>query len=187
MANLGLWTMINRATAANIQLCSWAYFSTKKTHFMSSQCHSVTDHYRLSKVLWSSKPFTTIIQWQVSLKVNFSCQWWRAYRWEESNGRRMPQNKMQDWGGLHDYFHHISYVAFLKFFLLFSFCFGTNKLMPHEAQHSINRVIIKSILPGGWAFRNTIDYCVIHQRNCKPLRGSAQYKPSFREKLKWSK
>lgn len=59
-----LYAVINRAAAANTQPHSRTLLphTHTHTHFMSTQCHTMTDRYRLSEQLWSSKTYPAIIQ-----------------------------------------------------------------------------------------------------------------------------
>lgn len=124
----------------------------------------------------------------VSFKVKFSCQWWRAWRWKESNERRMSKNKMQD--GVEGYIITSTILSSLSFFSLFSYCFGTNRFVCHIGRSTQSAGWLLKVVYQGWPCLTfyTIDYSAINQRSCKPLRGSARYQPSLGRKLwgrKW--
>lgn len=119
----------------------------------------------------------------------FSCQWWRACRWKKSNERRMSLNKRQD--GMDGYIitSTILSLLFPSHFFLFSSCFGTNRFICHIGHSTQSTGWLLKVVYWGWPCLtfNAIDYSAIHQRNCKPGRGSAWYKPRLRKKKSWGR
>lgn len=192
MANLCMYTLINRATA-NKQLHLCTYFSTY-THLLYVYSMPYRD--------WSLQTLQAalvikIVRYnnsahkpmQVSFRVNFTCQWWRACRWRESSERRMSRYKRQD--GVEGYIITSTILSQLlsSHFFLFSYCFGTNRFIHHIGRSTQSTGWLLKVVYWGWPCLSfyTIDYSAIHQRRSKPLRGPARHKPSLRRKLEGRK
>lgn len=122
---------------------------------------------------------------QVRFKTNFSCQWWRACRWKESNERRMSQNKRRD--GVEGYIITSTILRLLlsPHFFLFSYCFGTNRFTCHIGRSTQSTGRLLKVVYRGWPCLTlyTIDYSAIHQRSCKPLRGVCSIQAKFGKKV----
>ncbi len=179
MANLCLYALINRAKTANIQLRLCTYFSTNThTHLlyvcsMSQQDWSLPTFQAALVIKIVHRNNSAYEPTQVSFKTNYSCQWWRACRWKESNERRMSQNKRRD--GVEGYIITFTILRLLvsPHFFLFSYCFGTNRFICHIRRSAQSTGRLLKVVYRGWPCLTfyTIDYSAIHQRGCKPLRG----------------
>lgn len=171
----------------NIQLHLCTYFCTNtQTHSLIFCLLNATHNWSLP--IFQSALVINIAQHNnsaykatsVSLKANFSCQWWRVCRRKESNERRVSQKERQD--GVEPYIITSTILSPLfssHFFFSLPLGFGTNRFIWHIEHCTQSTGWLLKVVYREWPRRSftTIDYNAIHQRSSKPLRGSARYKP----------
>lgn len=94
----------------------------------------------------------------------------------------MSPNKRQD--GVDGYIITSTMLSLLVP-LIFSSCFSTNRFICHIGHSAQSTGWLLKVVYWGWLciLFNTADYRAIHQRSCKPWRGSARYKPSLGRKF----